>query len=195
VDLKRLVARAQAILTAPRTEWAAIAAEPATAGGLYSGYVIPLAATAAVFGWLRMAFIGIDAGVFGRYRMGAPSALGLAVVSLLASLITVYVLALVVDALAPSFSGRRDPTQALKLVAYSYTASWVAAVAGIIPALGGLVALAGAIYAVYLFYLGLPKLMSCPQDKAIGYTVVVIIIAILIETVVSATIGALALPH
>ncbi len=53
-----------------------------------------------------------------------------------------------------------------------------------VPWIGALVALAGGIYSIYLFYLGLPTLMKCPQDQAIGYTVVCIIVAIVIGAVI-----------
>lgn len=35
----------------------------------------------------------------------------------------VYVIALIVNALTPTFGGQKDRTQALKTVAYAYTAS------------------------------------------------------------------------
>ena len=44
------------------------------------------------------------------------------------SLAMVYVLALVIEALAPNFGGERDKTKAFKVAAYSYTPGWVAGV-------------------------------------------------------------------
>ena len=79
----------------------------------------------------------------------------------------------------------RNQIQALKLAAYAFTASWLAGVAQIRAVDRTLlVALAGGIYSIYLFYLGLPTLMKCPQDQAIGYTVVCIIVAIVIGAVI-----------
>ena len=40
------------------------------------------------------------------------------------------------------------------------------------------------LYALYLLYLGLPKLMKSPEDKAIGYTAVVVICAIVLSIVI-----------
>src|SRR3546814_2696088 len=72
----------------------------------------------------------------------------------------VYVVALIINALAPTFGGQKDMTQALKTVAYAWTASWVAGIAVIVPWLGWLIAVAGAVYAIYLLYLGLPHTMK-----------------------------------
>ena len=66
------------------------------------------------------------------------------------TLVIVYVLALIIDALAPNFDGEKNQIQALKTAAYTYTASWVAGIAVIVPWIGWLVVWAGAIYGIYL---------------------------------------------
>jgi hypothetical protein len=75
--------------------------------------------------------------------------------------------------------------QALKTVAYSYTASWVASIIGIIPGLTLIAALAGAIYGIYLLNMGLPFTMKCPPEKAVGYTAVTIVVAIIVGFVLN----------
>ena len=40
----------------------------------------------------------------------------------------------------------------------------------------------------------MPKLMKAPQDKALGYTVVVVIVYIVLFLIVGAVVGALAAP-
>ena len=79
---------------------------------------------------------------------------------------------------SPTFSGQKNQVQALKTVAYAFTAGWVASIGSLVPLLGWLIGLAGVIYGIYLFYLGLPHTMKCPEDKAGGYTAVIIIILI-----------------
>jgi len=109
------------------------------------------------------------------------------------TLVGVYIIALVTDALAPTFGSVKDQMQALKTAAYSMTALWVASVAQIIPGLGGLVALVGLIYGLYLFYLALPFTMKTPADKTIPYTAVVtvgaLVIMILLNFVVFRVVG------
>ncbi len=55
--------------------------------------------------------------------------------------------------LAPSFGGRKDEMQALKTVAYAYTAAWLAGGGQILPWVGMLILLAGSLYSIYLLSL------------------------------------------
>jgi len=92
-------------------------------------------------------------------------------------------LSLIIDALAPTFNGEKNPIQSLKVAVYSCTPAWLAGVLQIIPVLAVL-SIFGGIYAFYLLYLGLPVLKKSPEDKAIPYTVVVIICGIVIWVVI-----------
>ncbi|MDA8110734.1 MAG: YIP1 family protein [Betaproteobacteria bacterium] len=92
--------------------------------------------------------------------------------------------AIIADALAPRFEGQKSIVQALKLTAYAMTASWVAAIFVIVPLLGWIVSLLGMLYSLYLFYLGVPTLMKVPARKALGYTAVVVLVAIVISLVI-----------
>jgi Yip1-like protein len=75
-------------------------------------------------------------------------------------------------------SAVRRTRSALKVAAYSATASWVVGIVGLIPALSILRILG--LYSLYLLYAGLPVLMKAPADRATGYTIVVIIAAIVV---------------
>jgi hypothetical protein len=108
------------------------------------------------------------------------------------SLVAVFIVALIVDALAPSFGGTKNQVQALKVVAYSYTASWVGGLLSLIPQISIIGGIFG-IYSLYLLFLGLPVLMKSPADKALGYTVVVIICAVVITAILFFAVGALGL--
>ena len=101
----------------------------------------------------------------------------------LLSFVSVFVIAWLVDRLAPSFGGQRDGLRALKLTAYSYTPAWVAGILQLVPALGVLALLAGC-YGLYLLYVGLPVLMRCPQEKSVGYTIVLVLCAIVMSVVI-----------
>ena len=177
-----LVDRAKGILMNPKNEWAVIDTEPATVGSLYSGYIIPLAAIPAVARFIGMSLIGFSVLGF-RVRMPVGSGLTSAVVAYVLGLVGVFVLALIIDALAPSFGGQKSQIQALKVAGYSMTASWVAGIFLVIPSLAILAALGG-LYGLFLLFLGLPILMKAPQEKAVGYTVVVIIVAIVLYLVI-----------
>lgn len=190
MDFNKLIARIKAILLSPKTEWPVIAGEPATIGDLYKNYILILAAIPAVFGFLKMSLIGVSVPFAGTIRIGVATGLSTMVIGYVLSLVMLYVMALIIDALAPSFGGQKDQTQAFKTVTYTYTATWIAGFAQILPGLAALIAIAGGIYGIYLLYLGLPHTMKCPPEKSAGYTAVAIIIAIVLSVVIGMVVGA-----
>ena len=177
-----LVERVKRILLSPQTEWEVIDAEPTTPAELYTRYIIPLAAIGPV-----SQLIGFSVFGFMGYRVPIGTAITYALATYILTLIGTYALALVIDALAPSFGGKRSQIQALKVAAYSSTAAWVAGTFALIPALSVL-SIVG-LYSLYLLYLGLPTLMKAPQGKAMGYTVVVIVAAIVIFVIIGTIAG------
>ena len=179
MDINKLIARAKAILLSPKTEWPVIAAEPATVPDLYKRWIALLAAIPAVAGFIKGSIIGTT--FFGvTYRAGIGAGITAAIVGYALALAMAYVMALIIDALAPNFGAQKSQVQALKTVAYAWTASWVAGAFQIVPGIGWLLALAGGIYGIYLLYLGLPHTMKAPPEKAAGYTAVSVIIAIVL---------------
>jgi hypothetical protein len=181
-----LLDRVKNILLTPREEWRVIDTEPTTPAELYKEYIIPLAA-------IGPAAMAIGALVFGyhafgvSYRPPVGTLLSSAIVTFLLTLGGVFVLALIIDALAPHFGGTANQIQALKVAAYASTASWVAGIFGLIPALSWLGILG--LYSLYLLYLGLPVLMKAPEEKAAGYTGVVVIAAIVLFLVIGLVAG------
>ncbi|MNI39849.1 Yip1 domain protein [compost metagenome] len=105
------------------------------------------------------------------------------------SLVSVYVLGLIIDALAPTFGGTKNPVKAMQVAVYSMTPAWVAGVLNVVPTLSWLAGLLG-LYGFYLLYLGLPVLMKTTTDKALGYTIVVVVAAIILWAIVAALVAA-----
>jgi hypothetical protein len=173
-----LIDRVKNILLTPKTEWPVIEAEPTSVAQLYKGYAIPLAAFSALISFVRMSVIG-----YGFFRLPLLSGLVYAVVSFGFALLGLFLVGLIIDGLAPTFAGQRDQRQAIKTAAYAFTPAAVGAVFGILPALGWLLQLLAGLYGIYLLYLGLPRLMRSPQDKAVGYTAAVVICTIVLAVV------------
>jgi hypothetical protein len=180
-----IIGRAKNICITPVTEWSVIAAEDTPTAALITGYVLPLAAVSALAGFIGRSLVGYSMPFVGSYRVPLVTGLGMAVVALVMAVVACVLVAMVVNALAPSFGAQKDSTQALKVVAYSYTPAWLAGVLQILPMLGVLSVLA-ALYGIYLLYLGLPKLMKCPEDKSVGYTAVVVVCTILLSVALGA---------
>ena len=189
-DARRLIARVKAILLTPKTEWPVIAGEATTASDIYLRYVAPLVAIGVVASFIGQVLIGVPIPLVGTVRLGIGTALVAAILHFALTFVAVFVVALIVDALAPTFGGRKDPLSALKVTAYSFTAGWVAAILTILPMLGFVAALLS-LYGLYLLYVGLPVLMHSPSDKALGYTVVIVLCAIVVSVVVRALTGLL----
>jgi hypothetical protein len=177
MDLKT---RATNILTKPAVEWPVIAAESSAPMELITTYAAPLAAIPAICGFIGMSIVGVTIPLVGTIRTGIVAGFARAVVTLVLSLVGLYVGAIIIEKLAPSFGSKGDTTQAMKLVVFASTPVWVAGILQIIPALGLLVILA-ALYAVYLFYLGLPSVMHTPADKVIPFMVVAAIVIFVIN--------------
>jgi hypothetical protein len=178
-----LVERAKRLLLSPREEWQVIDAETTTPAELYTQYIVPLAAIGPIARFIGFSLIGIHV-PFTATTYRTPIVRGLigALVSYLLALAAVYVIGLIIDALAPTFAGTKNQMQALKVSAYSSTAAWLAGVFAILPALS-ILGLLG-LYSIYLLYVGLPILMKSPADKAGAYTVVVILVAIVISIII-----------
>jgi uncharacterized membrane protein len=177
-----MIDRIKNILLTPKTEWPVIDAEPATEMGVFTSWVVPLAAIGPVCGLIGQQVFGYG-GLGFSWKPTLGFSLSVAVTSYVFSLIGTFLIAKIIDALAPTFAGTRNPVSAMKVTAYSWTAAWLAGVFQLIPALGVL-AIVG-LYSLYLLYLGLPVLMKAPQDKAVGYTVVACLCAIVMFFVVS----------
>ena len=163
-----LVDRVKGIVLSPKEEWPKIESEAATVPALYTGYIMILAA----IGPVALLIHSLALGIVG------------AIVMYIAALGATYVMALIVDVLAPTFGGEKNFIQSLKLTAYSYTAVWLAGILHLIGGLGGILSLIAALYSLYTFYLGITVMKKCPQDKAVAYTLVVIVCGIVLAAVI-----------
>ena len=179
-----LVQRIQDILLKPKDTWPAIDAEGGDTASIYKNYLIYIALVPAVAGFIGMSIIGM--GVFGMsYRVPLMSGLANMVVGYVMSLVMVFVLSLIANALAPTFGGTKNPLNALKLVAFGSTAGFLGGIFSLLPSLSILGLLAAA-YSIYLIYTGVPVMMKSPPDKAVGYTAVLIICGIVAALIVGA---------
>jgi len=178
--------RAKKILLTPTEEWPVIKAESLSVADMYTRYAMILAAIPAVAGLIGQSVIGRPiVGV--QIRSSFFDGFTYAVLTYALSLAAVYILGMIIDNLAPTFGCRKDFPTSLKVAVFSYTASWVAGVFQIIPALSWLSILG--LYSLYLMYLGLRELKEVPADKMLGYysftLVAAVVIWIIIGTVVS----------
>jgi len=170
---KGLIERVKDILITPKTEWDVIEREASSVQGIYTRYVVILAAIAPIAMLIgEIVFLKLPVGYVVTQT----------IVFFPLSLAAVYVTALVIDALAPTFKGVKNFMNAFKVAAYSQTAAWIVGVFWIVPRLAFLMILG--LYSLYLLYLGLPKLMKVKEDQAIGYVGVVIFVQLILYALV-----------
>ena len=184
-----LTDRVQGIILRPRQEWQVIDTEAATVSGLYQSYIAPLAAIAPVARFIGVAIFGVAVPFVGAVRPSIFNTLIQQIITYVLTLAFVYVFALIIDNLAPTFGGTRSMIQAFKVAAYSATASWLAGIFALIPLLSPLSILG--LYSLYLLYLGLPVLMKVPRERALSYTIAVIVVAIVLSFLVGLIVGSL----
>ncbi|MEA5098651.1 MAG: Yip1 family protein [Burkholderiaceae bacterium] len=171
-----IINRVKDILLKPKETWLVIEAEETTPATLYKKYLLILAIIPAVSSFIGMSLVGV--GGFGlSLRIPILSGLVNMVVQYVMSLVMIYVFSLIINVLAPSFGGQKNPIQALKLAVYGATASMVGGVFGILPVMSILSVLCG-LYSIYLIYLGLPVLMKNPSGKSALYTIVILLVGI-----------------
>ena len=187
-----LIERAKNILLKPQETWATIEAETTDTATLFTRYAMVLAAIPAVCGFIGMSLIGF--GGFG-VTIRVPFVAGLVnmVVSYVLSLVGIFVLGLIIDALAPTFGGQKSPIQALKVAVYASTVALLGGIFSLLPSLA-MLGLLAALYSIYLLYTGLPVLMKNLPQKSVAYTVVVIVAAIVVGVVIGA-VSALFIPR
>jgi len=180
-----LVDRAKNIIMTPKTEWAVIAAEEPNANKVFMSYALPLILLSAAASFIGHAFFwGAHYGLGGLGGSAITWGIYSAVMVIVAGVLGVWLTAMVVNALAPSFGSEKNMGRAMQLICYSYTPAWIGGLLMIYPPLGIIGSLFG-LYGLYLIYLGLPYTMKTPTDKVITYEVISIIVLVIIYAVVT----------
>ncbi len=187
-----LVERAKNILLAPQKEWDVIKGENLTIADMFMKYAMILAAIPAVAGFIGYVVIGMSFGGFGTFRWPVSTALVWAILSYVLSLGGVFLLAFIIDALAPTFGCQKNLVAAVKIAVFSYTPAWIAGILGIIPAISILMLIAS-LYSLYLLYLGMQKIKEPAQDKLMPYFIVSLVALIVIYWLVGFIVSRIAL--
>jgi hypothetical protein len=172
--MPRLIERIKNLMLTPKLEWQVIAPEPTTVAQLYTGYIMPLAAFAAVMSFIHVSLVGVSVPLAGVIHAPVGEGLKSAIYSFGFGLLGTFLVALFIDVLAPTFAGSRDRRQALKVTAYSFTPAWLSSILALSPVLPTLLQWIALFYGIYVLYLGLPVLMRSPPERALGYTATVV---------------------
>ncbi len=181
-NLSFILARAKQIISDPAGTWPQIKQANESVSDIFRGYFMHIAAVSAICGFLEVMSVNF----FG--------ALVAAVITWGLSLAMLYVMAMVVEALAPKFgSSSCSRADGVRLLAYSATPGLlVAPVVGLLPLslfsfIAGLISL----YGLYILYTGIVPVTGVPEQKRLTFTLAMVGTAIIIGLVVSAVLGPL----
>ena len=188
MDFNKLIARIKNLFIQPNQEWDAIDREKLTVAEMYTTYLLPVAAVPAIAGFVGMCVVGVSSPLMGTVRVSLVRGIESALFQYVFSLLGVYVGAFILDKLAPTFKSTPNLINALKLVGFTSMLGWAAGILYLVPMLAALVMLV-ALYSIYVFYLGLPKLMNTPKDKVVPYMLVAAVIILVISIVTAGIAG------
>jgi hypothetical protein len=172
------------MLSRPRDEWAQIAIERTRVSELYMGYAIPVLGVSSIASFLKQTLLGTGVPLAGTLRMPLGHA-----AYFVFGLIGLFVLGLIIHLLAPMFATQRDLTRAMKVAVYCVTPACVASVCSLLPVLGGMIGFALLLYGLYVLYLGVAPVMSTPKERALGYTVTIVLATVVLSLLVGAVVG------
>lgn len=189
MDFAKLQARVLGILKNPTIEWRTISGESDDIQSLYMNYIVPLAAVPAVAMFLGLGIIGVP--FVGRF--GFFTALMTGIVVYVQTLVAPLVAAIVIEQLAPRFNSSGSTVDALKLVAYSSTPFWVGGVIYLVIYLAPLMILP-VVYAVYLFYLGLPPMLKTHPNNVVPFMLVSFLAIIVVNILLRVLLWVFGLP-
>ena len=187
------LARAQRLILHPRQEWAAIAGEFTSAGPIYRGFLLPVAAIGPLAATVGTIISGGErSSLVGTFRISLTDAITRGVLEYALNLIAVYGFAMVIDLLAGILGGQRNQVQALKVAAYGSSPYWLGGALAVLPKLAPIGLLLG-LYSVRLYAAGLAPVMKTPPDKTLPYTLltsaagamVVLVVATVLQLFVS----------
>lgn len=189
INIELLIDRVKLVLVNPKGAWAKISSEQIDRKDFLMSYVLPLVLIPTIASFIGYGLIGL-----GSYFKVASLSWGLhqAILAFLGAFLGVFVSAFCIHKLAPTFGTHVSLTNAIKLVAYSYTPTWIAGVFYILPSLTFLALLAG-LYSLYILYIGFVPITKVSEEKKTNYFILSLILVIGVSVLVSLVIGAVLL--
>jgi len=184
-----IIQRVINIITKPKDEWQVIATEQPNAMKLIGGYALILALIPAVSAFIKYGIIGMSFMGYTSRSIGSGIHFGL--IQLLSAVIGVYLLAWVIDLLAPSFDSQKNFGRSLQLAVYSSTPQWVAGILLLFSTTMSMLIMVIGLYAIYLLAVGMPVLKGTPKDKVVGYVALTIVAMIVIGLLLALILGAI----
>jgi len=192
MNFNAILQRCMALVTKPKEEWEKIRGEDTPIPALFTQYALILAAIPALASFIGYSVIGINFGL-GTLRIPVGRGFLYAILWYVLSVAGVYATGLIVDTLAPSFGAEKNLAKSMAIGVYAWTPVWIAGILLVIPSLS-IIALIASLYSLFLFYMGIKIVKQPPEDKAMGYFAVTLIVAIVVFALVQILARSIAFP-
>jgi len=184
--MQKIFDRVKGILLKPNETWDEIKVEQTNEPEIFREFMVYVAAVPAIAGFLGSLFSGDN----------FFTSLFWAILFYIFSIVGVWASARVLVFLAPNFKCEQDKIQFIKLTSASFTPILVACVFFLIPPIYGLSVFG--IYGFYIFWIGFPRLVDCPEEDKFNFAVIgVIVMAIVLLSIftLSALISNTSVPY
>ncbi len=189
INLEHLIDRVKLVILNPKDAWVQISKEEIQLKDFLVGYIFPLVLIPTIASFIGYGLIGT-----GSYFKVASFSWGFhqAILAFLGAFLGVMISAFCIHKLANSFKTFVSLPNAVKLVGYAYTPSWLAGVFYMVPSLSILGLVAG-IYSLYILYIGFVPITNVAEDKKTNYFILSLIVIIVVAVLLSFVIGAILL--
>jgi hypothetical protein len=185
IKCARMWQRAYRLITQPDKTWREIKGESPEIRRLFVSYALPLMLLPLFSSIVRVV---MARSAFITFSFVTSLLLG-ALANYLLSAAALLLAGWLVSVLAQYFSSKTDLAPAMKLVVYSLTPVWLAALFNLVPRLAVLSSLG--LYAAFLIYAGLPVMLETPPEKHTAFAASVIALGVFILMYLSITAGGL----
>lgn len=185
INIEYLIDRVKLVVLKPKEAWEQISKEEIHLKDFLKTYILPLVLIPTIASFIGYGLIGM-----GSFFKTASFTWGLhqAILAFLSAFLGVLISAFCIHKLASKFQTYLSFPNAVKLVAYAYTPSWLAGVFYMLPSLSILGLVAG-IYSLYLLYLGFEPVTKVGEDKKMNYFILSLITIIGASVLLSFVIG------
>lgn len=174
-----MIARIKNIIVNPKSEWDVIKAEDTNYQSVIMKFLLPLVVLAAV-----TQIIGLY--LWGYFSTGYV--ISESIKDIVWQIVALAISAVVINELARTFSSKKNLDNATKLVVYASTPGLVAAIVANLSVYLAWILLFG-LYGIYLYWVGVSKMMETPEGKRAGYAIASIVVIIIVNIVVFSLLG------
>lgn len=168
MNLNQLINRSTEIILNPKTEWEAITEETSHCKDVFTNFVLP---------YLLVDFLSSTIGISLFKHFSIVVSIAQSFIPIIEFVVILFLTPIIIEALGKLFNTEVSRNKAFKLVAYSFTPSYIInIIVGLLPFLHNLVILS--LYGIYIMWVGFGSLLNTPQDKKIGYFIITLLILI-----------------